>query len=267
MQPVHGGSALIAQQEKEQALEQLAIVSKKYQNAKWLCQQRKLEIDKLMALEVARTAAGGGSPSGEKENAPNAPNSNRLLQPQSLAHTNGGGGALSSTAGGASGGAGEHKLAAEVRRLETENLALRGEVQQMQQKAPLGAGGVKLESHHHSPEVRRLEAENLALRGEMQMMQKAAVGGQFAAIVKQEHSEEDRLKVRTRMWMVAFRTLLINILNFIPQTIIDELELENKALREKYDGLKHVLMARNRQIRFLEAERGGPARPAQQQHD
>lgn len=49
------------------------------------------------------------------------------------------------------------------------------------------------------------------------------------------------------------------------QKIIDELETEQRALRDKYEALKRVLMARNKQIQFLEADRNLLAKNANKQ--
>lgn len=38
------------------------------------------------------------------------------------------------------------------------------------------------------------------------------------------------------------------------QKIIDEVEYEQRTTRTKYDGLKNILIARNRTIQFLEAK-------------
>lgn len=132
---VINGSALIAQQEQDKAAEELTHLSNKYRQAKWLCQRRKEDIERLelqlkeVTAAAAVAAASRSSTNGEgvatklgdrmeKENTP-AKDTNRLPGAASAA---------------------EQKLAADVRRLESENLALRGDVHTLQKLAAVGNG-------------------------------------------------------------------------------------------------------------------------------
>lgn len=148
---VINGSALIAQQEQDKANDELVSLANKYRQAKWLCQKRKEEIDRLeqKLIESAAAAAaqrisngdsihGGGNVSTakladrmEKENAL-ANSSNRLQSPPMA----------------------EQKLIADFRRLESENLSLRSEVQALQTKS---AGISQQTSQYNVSEEDRLK--------------------------------------------------------------------------------------------------------------